>query len=118
MPLVRISYVTSLQDRRTKQDLDKRTKNVDHFLIPRMDEGGEEERAVQVHHLLHPSETQNPMCCDQTTKVTHLILVQSCLPATTAHQVLVQGSSLDSHLPFQKNVGAYGLWLTTAARFS
>lgn len=90
-----------------------------HILsIPRMDEGGEEERAVQVHHLLHPSETQNPMCCDQTTKVTHLILVQSCLPATTAHQVLVQGSSLDSHLPFQKNVGAYGLWLTTAARFS
>lgn len=42
---MRISYVTSLQDRRTKQDLDKRTKNVDHFLIPRMDEGGEEERA-------------------------------------------------------------------------
>lgn len=54
-----------------------------------MDEGGEEERAVQVHHLLHPSETQNPVCCDKPTKVTQPLLVQSCLPATLAHQVLV-----------------------------
>lgn len=51
-------------------------------------------------------------------KVTQPLLVQSCLPTTTAHQVLVWNTSLDSSLPFQKNLDVYGLWFTTAAQFS
>lgn len=46
----------------------KKNKPLDNFLIPWMDERGEEERAVQVHH---PSETQNLVCWWPTCQEGH-----------------------------------------------
>lgn len=83
-----------------------------HLLIPRMDEeGGEEEEGC----LGAPSAMSfwNPEPCmlwPPTEKVAQPLLVQSCCPDITAHWDTAQGSSLESHLPFQKNIGAYRLW--------
>lgn len=88
------------------------------MLIPQTDEGEEEEGCSGA-----PSTTSfwNPeprVLWPTLSRRSHkLILCRAASPLPLPRDT-VRGSSLKSLLPFQKNVGAYGLWFTIAARFS
>ncbi|KAK4830937.1 hypothetical protein QYF61_014310 [Mycteria americana] len=73
----------------------RETERPNEHVAESMKEEERKRRAIQVHCLLRPAETQNPACCDRPTeKVAQPLLLLGCLPATTAHQGSVRGCEL------------------------